>query len=295
MLSVSIIGVGRIGGSLAIALARAGFIIRELAGRRIESFRGIAKLIDPAPKLIVFGEKNLQPVDVVLICTRDPQISAISEKLAGELSFRPVVLHTSGSLSSEVLAALSQSGCATGSIHPLVSISEAKRGAASYAGKYFCIEGDSKAVEAAKTLSLALGGRHFSIDSDKKSLYHGAAIMASGNVAALFDAALEMMESCGVERAEARQILLPLLVSMVENLKVQDVGDALTGSFARGDFEAFKRHWKSLLTYSDSHLRRIFLELGDRSLTISERTGEVTPGTQKLRELINMAKAEREC
>lgn len=295
MLSVSIIGVGRIGGSLAIALARAGFIVKELAGRRIASFKEIAKLINPTPKLTEFGKEALLPVDVILICTGDPEIGEVSEKLAHEIFFRPVVLHTSGSLSSEVLAALAETGCSTGSMHPLVSVSEAKRGATSYAGKYFCIEGDSNAVQAAKTLSAALGGRYFSISSDKKSLYHAGAIMASGNVAALFDAALEMMECCGLERGESRQILLPLLVSMVDNLKMQEVGDALTGSFARGDFEAFERHWKSLLKYSEPGIRRIFLELGDRSVTIADRAGGVTPGSQRLRKMINMAKAEREC
>ncbi len=295
MHSVSIIGLGRIGGSLAIALARAGFVIRDLVGRRIDGSSGIADLIKPPPRLITFGEANLEPADIIIVCTSDPEIKKVSEQLSRKITFRPVVLHTSGSLSSGVLEALAEIGCSTGSLHPLVSISEPVRGASSYAGAYFCVEGDDAALEAAKRLAAALGGRHFTIGSDKKSLYHAAAIMASGNVAALFDAALEMMQSCGIERADAKQILLPLLVSMVENLRIQGPENAITGSFARGDFEAFERHWKLLLSTSNAGIRRIFLELGERSLTMVERKGEVTKETQTLRNLINMAKAEPEC
>lgn len=295
MRSVSIIGVGRVGGSLGIALSRAGFRLAQLVGRNTEGLEKIAETIEPVPKLLVFGEAALEPVDILFICTRDPEIQDTADLIAREIKNRPVVFHTSGSLSSNVLAALAEIGCPTGSLHPLVSISDPIRGSANFSGANFCIEGDKRAIQTAELIVRALGGSHFSIGSEKKALYHAAAVMASGNVTAVFDSAIEMMKCCGVERDEGRQILLHLLVSTVENLKVQDTGDALTGSFARADFEAFERHWKSLRQYAEPRIQRIFVELGERSLEIAERKGSELAGAAKLREMINMAKGELEC
>lgn len=292
MQSVSIFGVGRIGGSLAIALSRAGYQVNNLIYRSVSTAESVADLISPMPKLSRFQTKSAEKSDILLICTRDPDIEYVSRELSVELKYRPVVLHTSGSLSSDVLSDLANIGCETGSMHPLVSISDPVRGAESYNEAHFCVEGDTVALSTAQLMVIALGGKPFSIRSEFKPLYHAAAVTACGHLTALFDAALEMLASCGIEGEDARHILLPLLESTVENLKMQTTEDALTGSFARADAEAFKRHWKMLNANVTPLAKRIFLELGERSLEISERKGIDPDSLERVRELIKMAKHE---
>jgi len=62
--------------------------------------------------------------------------------LAKTINNKPRIFHTSGSLSSEILKDLKAVGCPTGSIHPLVSISDVRLGAERFADAYFCVEGD---------------------------------------------------------------------------------------------------------------------------------------------------------
>ena len=104
----------------------------------------ITKRISPTPN--VFREHDFAKItsDVVLITTQDSEIENVAETLSEKLTHKPFVFHTSGSLSSEILQKLKEAGCRTGSIHPLVSISDAVLGADRFEDVYFCIEGEGK-------------------------------------------------------------------------------------------------------------------------------------------------------
>jgi predicted short-subunit dehydrogenase-like oxidoreductase (DUF2520 family) len=248
---VSIIGTGRLGTALALALSRQGYSIGALVARRRESARRAAALLDVPSRVIAVKELADLPAppDLLLIATPDDQIPKLAESL-GKLDWdnhpASTVLHTSGALSSAVLAPLRDRDWSTGSLHPLVSVSEPKAGAALLRDAFWCVEGDKRAVRLGRAIVRALDGRSFSISADKKPLYHAAAVMASGNVTALFDVALEMLSDCGLTRKQARQALLPLLASAVKNLEKLDPARALTGTFARGDVETVKRHLQVL-------------------------------------------------
>ncbi len=267
---VSIIGTGRLGTALALALAEQGYSIGALVARRRESARRAAALLGVPSRVLALKELADHPSDLVVIATPDDQIPKVTEALA-KLDLnpdgKPVVLHTSGALSSDVLAPLRAKDWSVGSIHPLVSVSEPKAGARLLRGAFWCVEGDKRAVRLGRAVVQELDGKSFSIASNKKPLYHAAAVMASGNVTALFDVALEMLGQCGLTRKQAQRALLPLLASAVKNLEELDPERALTGTFARGDIETVKRHL-AILKGNEAALQ-IYRLLGRRSLEIA--------------------------
>jgi predicted short-subunit dehydrogenase-like oxidoreductase (DUF2520 family) len=270
---VSIIGTGRLGTALAIALAGKGYSIGSLVARQRESARRAAALLDVPTRVLALKQlADYPPPELLLIATPDDQIASVTAGLK-EVEWgrkqKPVVLHTSGALSAAVLAPLTERDWSIGSIHPLISISDARAGARLFPGAYWCIEGDKRAVRIAKSLVRDLDGKSFSITSSKKPLYHAAAVMASGNVIALFDIALEMLGQCGVARKQAQRILLPLLASAVNSLEERDPVQALTGSFARGDVETVKRHLDALR--SNKEALDLYRLLGQRSLKLAEK------------------------
>jgi predicted short-subunit dehydrogenase-like oxidoreductase (DUF2520 family) len=161
------------------------------------------------------------------------------------------VLHTSGAISSQILKPLRVAGIATGSLHPLVSVADVKSSPEVFRDVYFCVEGDARAIRVARMLVTQLGGRSFTIKPESKPLYHAAAVMTSGHVVALFDLALLMLRKCGLSAREAQQVLLPLLRSTTTNLDKTSPAGALTGPYARGDFETAHQH---LIALDDSGL-----------------------------------------
>jgi predicted short-subunit dehydrogenase-like oxidoreductase (DUF2520 family) len=273
---VSIIGTGRLGTALAIALAEEGYLIAAMVARHRGSARRATRLLEGSTRALAVVELANRPApellrsQLLLIATPDDQIGSVAKTLA-KLDWKgsraATVLHTSGALSSTVLAPLRDKGWSTGSLHPLASISEPKAGAQLLRGAFWCVEGDQRAVRIARSIVRDLDGKSFSISAEKKPLYHAAAVMVSGNVTALFDVALEMLGDCGLTRRQARNALAPLLASAVRNLEKLDPSRALTGTFARGDVETVKRHLEVLK--NNPAALEIYRALGLRSLDLS--------------------------
>jgi predicted short-subunit dehydrogenase-like oxidoreductase (DUF2520 family) len=274
--TVSIIGSGRLGTTLAVSLAGRGYPIRSLVAQRLQNARKAAKLLDAEVQVLAAKQMiSLQPADVFLITVPDDQIAEVASELS-RLSFTSTALHTSGALSSDMLAPLQKKGWHTGSVHPLLSVSDARDGDTALRGGFWSIEGDRNASRVAKMLVRDLGGQSFTIRSEDKPLYHAAAVMTSGNVTALFDVALEMLVECGLTRNTARRVLLPLLASTVRNLETKDPAQALTGTFSRGDVETVKRHLAALRNKKLADALDLYRLLGQRSVKLAKNHPQIT-------------------
>ena len=272
---LSIVGTGRLGTTLALALHGKGYSIQTLVAHSARSARRAAALLNADVQVLAAKQlREVRAADLFLITTPDDQIAGVAEELSNLILPKAVALHTSGALSAAVLAPLSEKGWHTGSIHPLISVSDTTEGRAALEGAFGSVEGDTAALRVGKSIVRDLGGQSFSIRSEDKPLYHAAAVMASGNVVALFDVALEMLGQCGLTRKTARSILLPLIASTVHNLETKDPKQALTGTFARGDLETVKRHLAALKDNKDA--LQLYRLLGKRSLKLTKEHPQIT-------------------
>lgn len=284
--SVAIVGSGRLATAMGIALANAGYNIPIVASLHVKNGRRAAKLIGKG----TVGEslntvlresqdsrEMLTRATLILIATADDSIESVAQQLAAPFKAtsanipkrKPIAMHTSGALSSTALQRLKSVGLAVGSLHPLVSISDPRAGARSLNHAFFTIEGDLAAVAFARKLVRDLGGESFQVNAKAKPLYHAAALMASPNLTALFDIALEMLVRSGLSRIKARRVLMPLVESTVENLRTQDPTVALTGTFTRGDLKTAKRHLAAIKDAGLADALAAYVTLAGRSLTMS--------------------------
>ena len=285
--SVAVIGAGRLGQAFAIALQSSGYSVVALVARRRQKAEKAATLLkktfpqgpgNTSPKALAFGANQLGKLpdtDLVLITTPDDAIRETSQRLSSLWNGRKrsTVLHTSGALSSEALTPLAEKGFQTGSIHPLISISEPVSGAAALRGAFFCIEGTGKAKRLAEAIVRELGGHSFTIKPESKALYHAAAVMTAPHLTALVDLAVEMLSACGLSKSKAQQVFMPLLESTVNNLKTSNPQHALTGTFARGDIATVRRHLDALSGKELAEALAVYKLLGLHSLQLAEKNG----------------------
>ena len=291
MVSVTIIGIGRVGGALALSLPPDKYAIENLISHRGSDLEPISQKIFPMPTVTALEDLSEVSSDIVFITTQDANIVPAAKELAGKIRKSPVVFHTSGSYASSILNDLQSVGCKTGSLHPLVSVSQAESGPSRFPNAFFCIEGQAEAVEAGKQIALDLGGQPFSIETKFKTLYLAAAVTACGHLVALFDAAVEMMSKCGLSPDESKNILMPLVISTVQNLSEQNTAAALTGTFARADIETFMRHLTALNENVSDDLLEIYLLLGERSLELAAKQGVNPERIDTLRTKVSIAKS----
>lgn len=286
---VSIIGAGRLGTALGLALRAAGYPIISLVARRLSKAKSSASLIGGGSLALSAARiAELPPSDILLIATPDDVLDGVARALSRIGSFHTggVALHTSGALSSSVLAPLAAIGFHCGSLHPLVSVSRPELGAENLRGAFFCIEGDRQARRVARRLVHHLQGHSFSIEVDKKALYHASAVMTAGHVVALFDLATEMLGQAGLELTPARRVLLPLLKSAIGNLDGATPERALTGTFSRGDQATVLEHLKALDATNLTTAQAVYRLLGLRSVELARRRGMKTELVEILKETL---------
>ena len=204
---VGVIGAGRVGVALASALREAG-IAADGPARRGEVPRGCTALV---------------------LCVPDAEIGAAAATVAGAA---PLIGHTSG---ATALSALAPAGEGFG-VHPLQTIPEGAEGLAAFAGAGCAVAGTAPgALAFATALARTLGMEPFEIDEEGRAAYHAAASVASNFMVTLQSAAESIAAGAGLERAQARALLVPLLRRTVENLAERGPERALTGPVARGD------------------------------------------------------------
>jgi len=265
--AVAIVGAGRMGTGLALALARAGTEVR-LTSRRA--------LTAPAPlRVTTFPEGPdaawLAPAGVVILAVTDDRIHEVAQRLwdARAVGVAHTVLHCSGVLGQEALAPLVPSRAALGSLHPLQTISEPAVAPDRFKGAWAAVEGSAAAMERAEDLARRVGLKPFRITAKAKALYHAGAVFASNYLVVVEAVAQRLLRHAGLSDDDAWAALSPLVRGTVTNVLAADPRAALTGPVARGDTETILRHL-DVLTVDDA---RLYQALGRAALELARKRG----------------------
>ncbi|HJQ23506.1 MAG TPA: Rossmann-like and DUF2520 domain-containing protein [Blastocatellia bacterium] len=267
---LSIIGAGRVGQTLARLGQAAGYHITDVVCRSRRKASSAVRFIGAGTPQVASGAR-LQAANLIFIATPDDRVDEAARLIADNARAvgRTVVLHTSGALSSAALNGLRASHIAVGSCHPLQSFESPRQALGVIRQSYFCVEGDGRAVRAARAFVRRIGARAFEISSAMKPLYHAAAVMASGGLTALLSASLEALQHCGLSEAEARRVLLPLSEATLANVRTVGPRRALTGPVRRGDVGTVRQNLNALAAL-DAQWQAIYRLLAAQSLRLVE-------------------------
>ena len=247
--TISIIGAGRVGKTLAKCLHRLGWRIEAVVTRSDASARAAARWIGAGAPYGHFTH-DILAADVILLSTPDTALAQAAHDLArtgGAKCRDKIALHTSGALDRRVLAPLARRGAATGSVHPMQTFTG--REVPRLKGVIFAVEGDARARRIARKIARELGGTPVTINGKNKVAYHAAGALAAGHGLALVEAATQVLLKLGFTRRRALQALLPLMRQMLDNFESVGPQRAWTGPISRGDYAIVAAHAKALRSY----------------------------------------------
>jgi predicted short-subunit dehydrogenase-like oxidoreductase (DUF2520 family) len=235
----ALVGPGRAGTAVALALAGRGRRPVAVAGRAVDaaSTQGVAARL--GARAVDVGDAG-HDADLVVVATPDPAISAAAAALAPSLRSGALVIHLSGAATLHELdgVLLVRPDVEVGSLHPLQSLPSGETGADRLAGSWCAIDGSARV----ERVALTLGMRPFRVEATDRVRYHAAACVASNHLVALLGQVQRLAGDAGVPL----DAFLPLVRGTVDNVSELGPAAALTGPVARGDDDTISRHIDAL-------------------------------------------------
>jgi predicted short-subunit dehydrogenase-like oxidoreductase (DUF2520 family) len=240
---VAIIGPGRLGSSLAMALSRAGYEVSELVCRGVSPGSMVRRLAGKLEARLSRPRAARLDAEVVWFCVPDREIAAAARTLARRAQWAgKVAFHSSGALTSSELDVLRRQGARVASVHPLMSFVPSV--VPTLKGVPFALEGDARALRVAAAIVRSLGGTAFRIPAKNKVAYHAWGAFASPLLIALLVTAEQVAAAAGLGPGDARRKMLPILQQTLENYRRWGAAGALSGPLVRGDVETLVKHLK---------------------------------------------------
>jgi predicted short-subunit dehydrogenase-like oxidoreductase (DUF2520 family) len=261
-MSISFIGAGALASGLAKLLHAQGYAVSEIVARDAASSQRKAAALarKVSAKATTLRAAKLD-CGVLWIAVPDAAIEGVAEEVAKRVAtvkMPPVVLHASGALSSQALAALAACGVHTGSAHPMMTFVTSE--APSLQGAWFAVEGAPRAVRAARSMAAKLGANCFTIRPETKTLYHAFGAMLSPMLATELAAAGWVGLRAGIRRRDVRRIMEPIVLRTVRNVLRDGAEKSLSGPMARGDVRTVAGHLRALEGSPEAAVYRALME-----------------------------------
>ncbi len=265
---IAILGAGRVGTALALALPHAG---HELVAVVDADHQAAAKCANRCRKRGIVRTVETLPADVTLVfvATPDGRIQEAAQQLANasRVGAETVVGHLSGSLTADVLAPLAGQTSLLASCHPVASFSSASAGCRAFRDIPFALQGDPEALQRLIPVIESVSGRYFFLAPEKKPLYHLACVLASNYFVGLASMVEEVLKQAGIDSLE---IMAPLWRSTLEHILQQGPAQALTGPVVRNDVDTVRRHLQEIKSEFPQFVP-IYKHLGLRLLALARQ------------------------
>jgi len=238
-LRVGVVGVGRAGGPVAAALARAGhevaaaYAVSDVSRLRAESLIPQARLV-PLPEVVADS-------DLVLLAVPDDTLPGLVTGLAQAHVWQAgqFVVHLAGRYGADVLQPAVEQGALPLALHPVMTFTGTSVDLARLSGCPFGVTAPEVLRPVAEALVVEMGGEPVWVNEESRALYHTALAHGANHLVTLVAEVMDLLHRAGVE--QPRHLIEPLLRAALENV-LEKGDDALTGPVSRGDAGSVAEH-----------------------------------------------------
>jgi len=279
----SIIGAGRVGTALAVALAARNWKLKVIADAVPEKAMRLKKMVGQG-RATTEAQQAVRQAELIFLCVPDSQIEKVVSQIAKEEVKNKYFFHTSGALSSSLLAPLKEKGARVGSFHPVQTFATETPEKDLFRGIFIGLEGQPEAVRLGLKIARTLRSQVILLSPEDKPAYHLACSISSNFLVVLLSEIKDIMESISLDEKTTLELLTPLLKKTLHNVKKLGVEESLTGPVVRGDVETVKKHLE--ITARFPGLDRIYRAMALEALKIAEKRGLKENSLKALKRLL---------
>jgi predicted short-subunit dehydrogenase-like oxidoreductase (DUF2520 family) len=269
VMRVGIVGVGKVGQTLARLFYSQGVPIGAVYSRTTARASALAKRVEA--DLALSAANVVGACDLTLLTVPDDTIASVALEVAQANYIRgQMIVHTSGAHSVDVLEPLVASGAIVGSLHPVYPFADVDTAVFGLRGATFAVEAEDRRLAAAlRALVMTVGGRLLRVPPGQKAAYHAALVLASNYTVTLYALAAQLLSKLEADPDAAAGALQTLMQATVENIAKNGTPDALTGPIARGDTGTVSAHLGALT----GETAAVYRALGVATVAVAAQKG----------------------
>ena len=293
---IAILGAGKLGASLGLALLARGQSV-------VGAYRRNQSALLPI-EMAAFGEAQtlVDAANTVFMCVPDDAIASVCAAIGWRNNH--TVIHCSGATELAALASAQAQGAKVAGFHPLRSFTVMPTDSDSslllFKGISIGIEStDSETLRKLEQLCAALGANSLRIPTGQRALYHASANYAGAFIPAVLQEAVLQWQHMGLSQTQALAALLPLLRSTVlacekaaaapnlDQIQPQAqslLAQATVGPIARGDVGTVARHLAALGECGANV--RLYCELSAAVLPLAKARGLDSLAAEQIAQLL---------
>jgi predicted short-subunit dehydrogenase-like oxidoreductase (DUF2520 family) len=238
-LTIGIIGPGRVGSALGVALERAGHTVSATTAVSEASRRRVAERLPRAT--VAEPAEVAAEADLLLLTVPDSALADLAAGLAqtgAEVTGR-LVAHASGAHGYGVLDPLARAGALTMALHPVMTFTGRPEDLQRLGDCTFGVTAPAELRPAAEALVVEMGAEPVWVAEELRPLYHAALTTGANHLVTLVAESAALLRRAGV--ADPGRMLGPLLGAALDNALRLGM-DGLSGPVARGDADTVQRH-----------------------------------------------------
>lgn len=248
--TVTIVGMGRVGGAIATRLRERGVTVHGIARQDFQTW------------LTTHGSIGQMLILAVGDAVMPSVVSAIASSSHSLIDV--IALHVNGSLRPYVLHPLTTIGATLASAHPFQTFATADASALDGIGwGVECTDDDWPHIDDFVHRTGGIPVRLTEMTDDRKRVYHASAVAASNFAYAAYELGRRLAAEAGVPA----DIMLPPIIERTyrnaANALQTDAPFGMTGPIVRGDVEALRKQYQAMPASLRTTYRHLALALID--------------------------------
>ena len=238
-MKITIIGSGNVGYHLSQRLKEVGHTIYQIFSRKTTKVLRISRIIGANP---IDNLSSLRAdADLYIIAVKDDVIGLVAEKMRKKLPGDTWVVHTSGSVSSTVLAPHFNN---YGVFYPLQTFSISRM--ADFLNIPILIDSNKELMKnKLHQLAETVSPKVYHINDEQRAKLHVTAVMVNNFTNHLYAIAEDILR----KEELPMEVLIPLIQETSKKVSLFPAKDMQTGPARRGDEATIQRH----LDFMDNH------------------------------------------
>lgn len=237
--TVSIIGSGNVAWHFANRLTEAGFIVLEVCGRNpeieAEEFETIADDLVYVPSIDLIQETSY----IYMLCVNDDAIAEVLDSLPFKLDDNQILVHTSGSVSSEILAKYSKN---YGVIWPVMTLTKYQNPQYIDTIPYVVTSSNDFVAHHLVTMADQISSHFIVLNDEKRKQLHLAAVMVNNFSNHLYSLTKDYCEQLSLDF----NLLIDIIGETAIKIENQSPDILQTGPAKRNDKRTIEGHLQML-------------------------------------------------